>query len=120
MARDELRIGIIGSGYMGRTYAECVARYVKRARLMAVAGGSRAPGLAGDYGIEAEPDVEALLRRQDVDAVIITSPQSAHADQTAIAAQHGKHILVEKPMATSSAECQRMIDVCRSSGVALS
>jgi predicted dehydrogenase len=120
MARDELRIGIIGSGYMGRTYAECVARYVRRARLVAVAGGSRAPGLAADYAIQAEATIEALVQRGDVDAVIITSPQSAHAAQTAIAAKHGKHVLVEKPMATSSAECQHMIDVCRSSGVALS
>src|SRR5689334_3481438 len=106
MAGDELRIGIIGSGYMGRTYAECVTRYVKRARLAAVAGGSRAAGLAGDYGVEAEPNVEALLERKEVDAVIITSPQSAHAEQSMLAAKHGKHVLVEKPMATSSAECR--------------
>ena len=116
----ELRIGIIGSGYMGRTYAECVARYNTHAHLVAVAGGSRAPGLAADYGVTAEPSVEALLNRADVDAVIITSPQSAHCEQTQQAARHGKHILVEKPMATSTAECRQMIEACRSAGVALS
>ena len=77
--QPEIGIGIIASGYMGRTYAECVARYCTGARLVAVAGGSRAPGLAADYGIDAEPSVEALLQRDDIDAVIITSPQSAHA-----------------------------------------
>src|SRR4051794_11242362 len=106
-------IGIIASGYMGRTYAECVARYCTGARLVAVAGGSRAPGLAADYGIDAEASVEALLQRDDVTAVIITSPQSAHAEQTALAAKYGKHVLVEKPMATSTAECQSMIDACQ-------
>ena len=44
----ELRIAIVGSGYMGRTHAECITRHVGRARLVAVAGGRRAPGLARD------------------------------------------------------------------------
>jgi predicted dehydrogenase len=116
----DIGIGIIGSGYMGRTYAECVARYNTGARLIAVAGGTRAPGLASDYGVHAEPSVDALLQRTDVDAVIITSPQSAHCEQTQLAARSGKHVLVEKPMATSTAECRQMIDACRSAGVALS
>jgi UDP-N-acetyl-2-amino-2-deoxyglucuronate dehydrogenase len=118
--RAEVGIGIVGSGYMGRTYAECVARYNTGARPVAIAGGSRAPALAEDYGIDAEQSVEALLQRRDVTAVIITSPQSAHAEQTALAAKYGKHVLVEKPMATSTAECRRMIEACREHGVALS
>jgi predicted dehydrogenase len=117
---DDIGIGIIGSGYMGRTYAECVTRYNTGARLVAVAGGSRAPGLAADYGVDAESTVEALLRRSDIGAVIITSPQSAHCEQTQAAARHGKHVLVEKPMATSTAECRQMVDVCDANGVALS
>jgi UDP-N-acetyl-2-amino-2-deoxyglucuronate dehydrogenase len=117
---QDIGIGIIGSGYMGRTYAECVARYNHGARLVAVAGGSRAPSLAADYDIQAEPTLEALMERKDVDAVIITSPQSAHREQTIMAAQAKKHVLVEKPMATSSAECQQMIDACKADGVSLS
>jgi predicted dehydrogenase len=117
---NDIGIGIIGSGYMGRTYAECVARYNTGARLVCVAGGTRAAALATDYGIDAEPSVQSLLQRKDVDAVIITSPQSAHREQTETAAQAGKHVLTEKPMATSSAECRRMIDACTRAGVALS
>ncbi len=105
---------------MGRTYAECVTRYNHGARLLAVAGGTRAPSLASDYGVAAEPSVDDLFKRDDVDAVIITSPQSAHREQTIAAAQHGKHILVEKPMATSVADCRAMIDACRTAGVSLS
>jgi predicted dehydrogenase len=116
----EIGIGIVGSGYMGRTYAECVARYNTGARLVAVAGGTRAPDLAADYGIEAASTVDELVGRKDVDAVIITSPQSAHCAQTTAASRAGKHVLVEKPMATSSAECQAMIQACRENGVALS
>jgi predicted dehydrogenase len=120
VAGQDIRIGIVGSGYMGRTYAECVARYNTGARLVAVAGGSRAPGLAADYEISAEPSLDSLLARSDIDAVIITSPQSAHCEQTLAAARHGKHVMVEKPMATSTAECRQMIEGCRAAGVALS
>jgi predicted dehydrogenase len=119
VAGRDLGVGIIGSGYMGRTYAECVARYNTGARLVAVAGGSRAPSLAAGYQVHAEPSVDDLLARSDVDAVIITSPQSAHCEQTLAAARAGKHVLVEKPMATSSAECHQMIDGCRAAGVEL-
>jgi predicted dehydrogenase len=120
MAQQELGLGILGSGYMGRTYAECVARYNSGARLLAVAGGTRAQALASDYGVHFEPTIEALLSRPDISAVIITSPQSAHCEQTIAAARHGKHVLVEKPMATSTAECRQMIDACRAAGVELS
>jgi predicted dehydrogenase len=116
----DIGIGIIGSGYMGRTYAECVARYNTGARLVAIAGGSRAPALAADYGIAAEPSIDALVARPDLDAVIITSPQSAHCEQTLTAARHAKHVLVEKPMATSTDECRQMIEACERAGIALS
>jgi predicted dehydrogenase len=116
----DLGIGIVGSGYMGLTYTECVSRYNTGARLVAIAGGSRAPGLAQSYGVPAEPSVEALLGRADVDAVILTSPKSAHCAQTVAAAGAGKHVLVEKPMATSTDECRQMIQACRDAGVALS
>src|SRR5262245_34275650 len=117
MSAPDIGVGIIGSGYMGRTYAECIARYNSGARLVAVAGGSRAGGLAADYQVSAEPSVHSLLQRPDIQAIIITSPQSAHREQTVNAAQAGKHVLVEKPMATSSEECRQMIDACRAAGV---
>src|SRR5262245_13765892 len=120
MSAPDIGVGIIGSGYMGRTYAECIARYNSGARLVAVAGGSRAAGLAADDRVAAEPSVDALLQRPDVQAVVATSPQSAHCEQTVNAARAGKHILVEKPMATSSEECRQMIDACDAAGVALS
>ena len=115
-----LGVGIIGSGYMGRTYAECLVRHIDGAQLTAVAGGTRAPGLAAEYGVAFEPSVEALVARSDVDAVIITSPPTAHREQTLAAAKQGKHVLVEKPMATTRSDCQDMIDACQAAGVALS
>jgi len=115
----ELRIAILGSGYMGRTHAECITKHVSRARLVAIAGGRRAPALAGDYRAAFEPSYEALLQRADIDAVLIATPHADHCAQVIAAAAAGKHVLVEKPMATSVADCTRMIEACDLAGVHL-
>ncbi|MBI4922710.1 MAG: Gfo/Idh/MocA family oxidoreductase [Devosia nanyangense] len=115
----ELRIAILGSGYMGRTHAECITRHVTRAKLVAISGGRRAPGLAADYGAAYEPTYEALLARGDVDSVLVATPHADHCAQVMAAAEAGKHVLVEKPMATSVADCTRMIEACDRAGVRL-
>lgn len=115
----ELRIGILGSGYMGRTHAECIAKHMTRARLVAIAGGRRAPALAADYGVDVLPDFAAMLARPDIDAVLIATPHAGHCLQVVAAAAAGKHVLVEKPMATSVADCNTMIDACAAASVRL-
>ncbi|HEX9439377.1 MAG TPA: Gfo/Idh/MocA family oxidoreductase [Roseiflexaceae bacterium] len=116
---DTVGIGMVGSGYMALTYSEAIARHVQGARLVAVAGGRRAPGLAAEYGVAAEPSAEALLMRADVDAVILTTPDQVHCAQALQAAAAGKHVLVEKPMAPTVAQCDEMIAACRAAGVKL-
>ena len=116
---DTIRIGIVGSGFMGRTQSEAIRHYAAHARLVAVAGGSRAEQLAHDYEMALEPSVDALLARSDIDAVILNTPHAQHAAQTVAAAQCGKHVLVEKPLAPSLTECDEMIAACRSAGVNL-
>ncbi len=116
---EQVRIGIIGSGFMGRTHAEALQRYVAHARLVAIAGGTRAERLARDYETAYAPSMERLLERPDLDAVILTTPQAQHVEETVAAAQHGKHVLVEKPMATTLAGCDAMIAACKSAGVTL-
>lgn len=118
-AKQEIGIGLLGAGYMGRTYAECITKYNKRARLVTISGGRRAPGLADEYGVEYTPTYEEMLARPDIDAVLIATPHSLHLEQVVQAAQHGKHILVEKPMSTSVADCTTMINACREAGVLL-
>src|SRR5262245_4156127 len=114
------RIGLVGSGYMGRSYAECLKRYVTGGKLAAVTGGSRAAKLAADYEAPCEPGLPELLARGDVDAVLLATPHSAHLSQVKQAASRGKHVLVEKPMGLNTAECDEMISACRAAGVTLS
>jgi predicted dehydrogenase len=114
-----VRFGILGSGYMGRTYAFGLANINKAGRLVAVAGGSRAGDVAADYGGEAEQTVEALIARPDVDAVVIATPHTTHLPYALAAAAAGKHVYLEKPMALTVAECDAIIDACTSAGVKL-
>ena len=112
-------IGLAGSGYMGRSYAECITRYTSGGRLAAIWGGTRAAALASDYGAPTEPSFEARLARPDVDAVLLATPHSTHVGQAVAAAQAGKHVYLEKPMALSVAECDRIIAACRAARVVL-
>jgi predicted dehydrogenase len=77
---EKIRFGILGSGYMGQTHAEAI-RKLENAVLIAVAGGSRAPGLAARYGIVCEASAEALAARSDIDAVVVTTPHYRHAHE---------------------------------------
>ena len=70
MSESLVRIGVTGSGFMGRTHVEA-ARRAPGAEIVAVAGGRRAPGLADDYGIDCVETVEDLIRRDDIDHIIV-------------------------------------------------
>ena len=116
---NRVGMGVIGSGYMGRTYAACLTRHVPNADLVAVWGGRRAPALAEEFGVEADASLDALLGRPEIEAVVITSPHRAHLPQALAAAVAGKHVYIEKPMAVSVAECDAIIDACATAGVQL-
>lgn len=114
---DLIGVGIIGSGFMGRTWAE-TTRLNAGTRLVAVAGGTRAPGLAADYGVAAL-DIATLLAHPEVDLVLLASPPLSHPEQAIAAANAGKHLLIEKPMANSVADCDRIIEAARRNRVTL-
>ncbi len=119
MAESQLRIAVVGSGYMGRTYGNGLVKFNKRAKLVAVCGGKRGPQLASDLNTEFEPSYDYLMERKDVDAVILATPHSAHLEETLKAAKHGKHVLTEKPMATTVKDCDAMIEACKKANVYL-
>ena len=112
-------IGIVGSGFMSRTYAYGIRELVPDARLAAVFGGHRAPELARDFGLAVEPSLDALTARADVDVILLGSPTFFHRDQTLAAARAGKHVFTEKPIAATLPEIDAMIRACRDAGVLL-
>ena len=95
----------------------------KYAKLTALVSGDRAKAqkLAHQYGVMEQAiysyqDFDRIADNPDVQVVYIVLPNSMHAEFTIRAARAGKHVLCEKPMANSVAECQQMIDACRKAG----
>lgn len=120
MSDGAIRFGIIGAGVAGRYHAQAIAQ-TPGARLVAVCASrpERAAALAEASGASVEPDVDALLGRNDIDAVCICTPSGQHAAQGIAAAQAGKHVLVEKPIAITLADADALINACRAAGVHL-
>lgn len=114
----KIRFGITGSGYMGRTHAEAIQQNPDVAELVAIWGGSRAPGLAARCGVAHEATLEGLMRRKDIDAIVITTPHHTHIDEVMLALENGKHVLIEKPMATKVEDCDRMLAAAAKHGLA--
>lgn len=72
------------------------------------------------YGLEFEPELDSLLARRDLDAVFVTSPTNRHAGHVVAAARAGKHVLLQKPMALTLADCDAIIATVRETGVKFS
>ena len=62
-------------------------------------------------------DVEEMCRSADVDAIWVASPNRLHAEHTIIAANHGKHVICEKPMAVTLEQCEAMVEAVERTGI---
>jgi predicted dehydrogenase len=113
-----LGVGIVGSGEMGLKYAEALARYTTGTRFVAVAGGTRAPSLAAEYGV-AVTGVNLIIEHNDIDALVVATPHSTHVPIALAAAAAGKHLYMEKPLARTVAECDAIIEACERADVRL-
>lgn len=111
------RFGITGSGYMGRTHAEAIKHLSATAELVAIWGGTRAAGLAKSCGAVHEPTLEGMMKRKDIDAVVITTPHHCHIKEVMLALEGGKHVLIEKPMATKIEDCDQMLAAAAKRGL---
>ena len=112
-----MRFGIIGCGRIAPRHAQSFQQ-VAETQLVAVADikPTRAQHFAHEYSADAFVDYHELLARPDIDAISVCVPSGLHA-QVAIDAMHaGKHVLVEKPIAITLADADRMIAVSKSSG----
>jgi len=114
--KDTLGVGILGAGFMGQTYARAVKTLVPNSALAGVAGGTRSEKLAREYDVPHFETVDELLACDDVDLVCIATPHVCHGEQGLAAARAGKHLVIEKPMACTVAECDAILDACKKTG----
>jgi UDP-N-acetyl-2-amino-2-deoxyglucuronate dehydrogenase len=115
-----LNFGLIGCGRVAPRHISSI-RELSKARLVAVADviESRAQRYAGESGVDAYIDYQRLIERDDIDVVNICTPSGLHAQIAIDAMQAGKHVIVEKPIALSMEEADRMIDTAKVEGVKL-
>ena len=115
-----LRTGVIGLGYFGERHAR-IHHALPDAELVAVADRdpARAAAVAAITGAEPLADAADLLRRPDIDAVSICLPDRLHVDAAVMAAEAGKAILLEKPLAHDAASARRIVAAAEAAGVRL-
>ena len=116
-----LRFGLICTGGGGHLFAGALAGRPGGARLVSVCSRNRekATDFGAAYGVtEVFTDWRDLIRAE-IDAVCVASPTGDHVRMTIGAAGQGLHVLTEKPIATTVADADRMIEVCDHAGVTL-
>jgi phthalate 4,5-cis-dihydrodiol dehydrogenase len=121
-ATRKINIGVIGIGVGG---LEIIRTAVQQPETINLVAGCDVVALTRERFKERFPDtkvyefVEDICKDPNVDAVYIASPNRFHAEHTITAARHGKHVLIEKPMAISLKETEQMVEECEKAGVKL-
>lgn len=125
--KKELRIGMIGYGLMGRIHTNGYKRvgdffpeleYRPVLKAVSARTEDKVKAFADQWGYESfETDWKAVIDRDDIDAVDICTPNDMHSEIAIAAAEAGKMILCEKPLARTVAEAQPMVDAVEKAGV---
>jgi phthalate 4,5-cis-dihydrodiol dehydrogenase len=113
----------LGAAGLGRAFTLMLPAFTRDRRVVLAGAADPRPEarlrFTGEFGASAYATVEELCKDRSIEAVYIATPHQLHAQHVKIAAAHGKHILVEKPMAITIEECTGMIGAAKAAGVAL-
>ena len=118
--KDKVRLGMSGLG----SFSVVIANTIQRSRKVELVtcfdvAPERRKATRERYGCEEERSFEDMVRRDDLDGVLLVTPNAFHREQTELAAQHGKHVYVEKPIANTLEDGRQMIAACEEAGVTL-
>lgn len=113
-------IGIIGAGVVTDIHAAAI-RDIEGATLCAVydAEPENADRFADRWGVEADSNLDTFLSRGDIDVISVCTPSGTHKDVALLAAEAGKHLLIEKPLEVTVRRCTEISDACDRNGVVL-
>lgn len=106
--KSQVRICMIGAGRVGKNHSRAITRHIPAGKIVSLVDPTDAvrAETAADFGIEAQyGSLEQALEGEAFDAVVITTPTPTHLPLTELAANHGKHVFLEKPMALNLQEC---------------
>jgi UDP-N-acetyl-2-amino-2-deoxyglucuronate dehydrogenase len=117
-----LKFGLVGCGRIAKRHAELLGKgVIEGARLAAVCDTrvERAKAYGEAYGVPYFTDLHDMMTNTQLDLVSVLTPSGTHAENVVALAPYGKHIVVEKPMALTLGDADRMIDACRKADVRL-
>jgi phthalate 4,5-cis-dihydrodiol dehydrogenase len=119
-AASELRVGVAGLGSVAAQILPCF-RDLPGVRLAGAADQRQEARdqFAKSFDLPVFAEVEALYRSPDIDAIWVATPNTVHCEHAVAAAKNGKHVICEKPMAVSLAQCDAMIEAAQRNGVRL-
>ncbi|MDR3171191.1 MAG: Gfo/Idh/MocA family oxidoreductase, partial [Treponema sp.] len=117
MMKEKVRIGLMGYGKVAQLHAKAL-QSASCGKLVALCGRNRErrDGFAAQWGISSRSTVEELVKHDHIDALIIATPHPQHRDCALEAFAAGVHVLVEKPMALTEAQCTEMITEAQKAG----
>jgi predicted dehydrogenase len=121
MSKEEkVGVALIGVGSWSGVIANAVQRSKK---VKMVTCYTRKPekreAFSKKYGCDQEKSFGDVLKRDDVEGILLTTPNAIHAEHAVLAAQHGKHVFVDKPIANTLADGKKMVEACQKAGVVL-
>lgn len=119
---NNMRICMVGAGRVGKLHSGTLKRYVPDGDVVALVDPAETilNETGDEFGIDSRfTSLEEALDKSDFEAVIITTPTFTHMDLALMAAEKGKHIFLEKPMALSLEECDAIIAATEKNGVIL-
>ena len=114
-----MRVGLIGTGAIAHKHAECYREIGFELVACSNRGRRKGEEFASAYGCDFVPLSRGLCAREDIDYVDVCTFPDSHVAICRDAVQSGKHVLLQKPMALTIAECREMIGRCREAGVKL-
>jgi len=112
---EKIKTALVGTGKVAHLHAAAL-QSLPESEWVAVCGrpSERLDSFAAQYGIRAYDDIDALIERSGAQALCVCTPHPNHAAPTVVAARAGIHVLVEKPLASSLADCDAMLAAAKS------
>ena len=116
-----LKVGVVGCGRISKNHFGSILQYPEELELVAVCDiDSKVLNLAaGEYNVRGYTELKDMLARETLDVIVLCSPSGLHPSQAIFAAEHGVHVVSEKPMATRYDEGLKMVQACDNAGVRL-
>ena len=121
MAQEKIKIGLVGCGRISGNHLQAIKDHHEHCELVAACDTmqERAQEKADEFGVPAFTDYAEMLREVPMDAVALCTPSGLHPDHGILAAQAGKHVITEKPMAITLESCDALIKACDDNHVEL-